>query len=517
MKKTEDLICELMNRRAQAVAMGGPEKVRRQRERGKLTVRERVEELLDLGSFLEYGILATHTGALLDEPITPADAVITGTGRIQGRPIAIYAEDATVLGGSVDEVNLKKRTRMIELAHQEKIPLISLLDGAGFRAQSVATEVGGSLAMGHLMTLARHSSVSPTVAVVMGACAGGPALEAALATFSIMVEGNGMIAAGGPPVVKASTGVEVTKEELGGASIHVKGTGTIDNAVANDIEALATVREFLAYLPTNSQCFPPSKQSVKKPAGSNKKLIDILPESLRLPYDMHEVIEQIVDEGSFLEIKPQFGAALIVGLARLNGHPVGVTANQPQVRAGAVGAKEAQKFRKFIELCSSFHIPMVSLVDTPGVMTGPDSEREASLKHGLAAAYARAWADIPSFSVILRKAFGFGGGLMTGQGCGQSLTLAWPTVSFASLPADSAIDLLHSDEIALSEDPAGKRDQLLQEFAALSGPFPAAQAAVIDDVILPEETRAKLIQALEVSLSRRGIDAEQSYRGGVMP
>ena len=307
--------------------------------------------------------------------------------------------------------------------------------------------VEGSPSIGHTLAFAKQSGSAPTIGMIMGACAGEPALNAALLEYAIMVKGTGMIAAGGPPVVKASTGLEVSKEELGGTSIHADITGMIDNVVDNDEEAIITVKRLLSYLPTNAWSYPPSSKPKSAKTGASYTINNILPDNPKSPYNMLDVIDCIVDKDSFFETKATFGKSLITGLARLNGHPIGLIANQPKVFAGALSAAAAQKARKFIDYCSAYHIPIVSLADTPGVMTGPASEREGSLKFGLGAAYSLAWADIPVFSVILRKAFGFGGALMAGSAGPQTVALAWPTADFSSLPPDSAIESAHAKEL----------------------------------------------------------------------
>lgn len=517
MTSMHDRITELNNRRETAASMGGKEKIERQHGKEKLTARERIDLLLDPGSFQEYGLLATHMGQKPGEKITPADGIVAGVGRIDGRPVGLYAEDATVLGGTTGEINLLKRIRIIEIVGRERVPFICLLDGAGFRAQAMMERPEGVPFAAHFHALARQSGIAPTMALVLGPCAGEPALEAALVGYSIMVEGTGMVAAGGPPVVKASIGIDVSKEQLGGTSVHAEITGMIDNTAGNDEEAIANARRFLSYLPVNAWSYPPSVSAKDPKTGSQERILSILPDSLRRAYDMRDVIDCLIDEDSFYEIKPDYGRALIVGLARLNGHSIGLIANQPTVCAGAIAAAEGQKVRKFIDLCGAYHIPLVSLTDTPGVMTGPQAEREGSLKFGLAAIYAAAWANVPVFTVILRKAFGYGGALMAGYNSGQTLSLAWPTVDFSSMPADSAIDSAHAQELEQAEDREALYKELMEKYSAYSGPLPAAGMMNIDDVIDPRETRAKLIQALELSMARRTEAPSPTIRKGVMP
>jgi len=406
---------------------------------------------------------------------------------------------------------------MVDLATRERIPLICMLDGAGFRAQSMLDAVEGSPSIGHTLAFAKQSGSAPTIGLIMGACAGEPALNAALLEYAIMVKGTGMIAAGGPPVVKASTGVDVTKEELGGVSVHAAITGMIDNVVESDEEAITTVKKLLSYLPTNAWAYPPSSTGRKAKEGAKVLISKILPEHPRKPYNMQDVIDCVVDDKSFLETKAAYGQALITGFARLNGHPVGIIANQPSVRAGAISGAEAQKARKFIDYCGAYHLPIISLADTPGVMTGPVAEREGSLKYGLGAAYALAWANVPVFSVVLRKAFGFGGALMAGSAGPQTVALAWPTADFSSLPPNSAIESAHKKELDAAEDREALYAELMKQYQTFGGPYPAAAIMNIDDVIAPEETRERLIQALETTMARRTQAPEPNLRAGVMP
>ena len=513
----KDVIAELNRRRAESLAMGGPERIERQHGKGKLTVRERVDLLFDSGTFQEYGLLASHYAPQPGEPVTPADGVVIGFGRIDGRPAGVLADDVTVFGGSVGPTNIQKRLRVMELAQQERVPLVYMFDGGGARAQTLGRMAEGLPLVAHFIQMARNSGICPQVGLVLGPCGGEPALEAALTEFSIMVKGTGMIAAGGPPVVEASLGLKVGKEELGGVDVHCRTTGTISNPAEDDRHALEMVRRYLSYMPTNAYEYPPFQETGDSPDRREEELLGILPESFRAPYDMKRIIDCVVDRGSFFEILPLFAPMMITGLARLNGHVVGVVANQPAVFAGAITAKAGQKYRHFIDLCNAYHIPLVFLVDTPGVMTGPQSEREGSLKFGLAVAHSLAWADVPKFTVVIRKAFGYGGSAMCGYMGGQTLVMAWPTVDFASLPVESAILTAHGAELAAAEDPDALYRQLTEDYSRFLGVYPAAASMNIDDVIDPRETRPRLVRALDLALSRRSARPEPAMRHGVMP
>ncbi len=517
MTKMREAVESLRERKGEHLGMGGTEKIDRQHRRGKLTVRERIDLLFDPETFQEYGLLASHLMHKPGEKPTPADGVVTGFGRIDGRLAGVIAEDFTVLGGSTGAVNMCKRLRMMQIATKERVPLVYLLDGGGARAQMLGQFAEGLPIVTQFLKMARLSGIAPQVAVVMGACAGEPALEASLIEFIIMVRGTGMLAAGGPPVVKASIGLDVTKEELGGVEVHCAISGNADNPAEDDEDALRMARRYLSYLPTNAWQYPPYVEPSDSPDRRDEELLAILPDNPKAPYDMRRVIDCIVDRGSFFEIKPLFATMMITGFARMNGHTIGIIANQPMVHSGAITAKAGQKERHFIDLCSAYHAPLLFLVDVPGVMTGPQSEHEAAMRFGLSVAYALAWADVPKFTVVLRKAFGFGGCAMCGFGAGQTLTLAWPTVDFASIPVDSAILSAHGAELAETEDPEARYKELEALYMTYAGPYPAAGSFNIDDVIDPRDTRPRIIHALEMTLNRRTEPPSPAMRHGVMP
>jgi acetyl-CoA carboxylase carboxyltransferase component len=507
----------LARRREAALRMGGPEKVERQHQQGKLTARERIDLLLDRGTFEEYGLLASHQShrPQMKDRLTPADGVITGVGRIDGRPAGVVAEDFTVLGGSEGLTHFAKKLRMVEIATQERVPLVWLLDGSGARAEEFIGE--GLPAVFHHLKIARMSGIAPQVGVIMGPSAGDSSLVGSLLEFIIMVRGTGMMAAGGPPVVLRATNETVTKEELGGVEVHCAISGVADNPAEDDRDALSMVKRYLSYLPSNAWEYPPSIRPESDLAGREEELLEILPANTRRPYDMKRIIHCVVDRGSFFEVKPLYAPMMITGLARLNGHPVGIVANQPMVHAGAITAKAAQKERHFIDLCSAYHIPLVFLVDVPGVMTGPQAEREGALRYGLAVAHSLAWADVPKMTVVVRKAFGFGGCAMCGYGAKQTVTLAWPTADFGSMPADSGVLAAYGAQLAEAADPEALRKKLEETYREFCGAYPAAGVFNVDDVIDPRETRARLIRAMELCLGRRSAAPAPVMRHGVMP
>lgn len=408
-----DGIKKLEERRARSYEMGGPERIARQKNQGKLVVRDRVALLMDEGSFQEYGQLCSHVSEAVQQTseMSPADGVVAGFGQIGGRFAAVVAEDFTVKGGSHGVINAKKKLHLVQMARRERVPLIWMVDGAGARGQELMND--GLPDVTHFLEIARLSGTAPQVSLVLGPCAGDSALVGSATEFIVMQETTGMMAAGGPPVVKAATGLEITKEELGGAEIHAKHSGIVDRVAKTDEEAIQLAQQFLSYLPTNAWEYPPSVEP-KDPEAID--LDSVMPENPRRGFDVKRVIRGIVDADSFFEIKPDWAQMMVTGLARIDGHPVGIIANQPMVLAGAITAMAARKARRFIDLCSAYHIPLVFLQDVPGVMTGPQSEKEGALREGLAVVYALAWADVPKVTIVMRKAFGFGACAMGGWG-----------------------------------------------------------------------------------------------------
>lgn len=513
MKMSEGLT-KLDERRSRALEMGGADRVQRQLDQGKRTVRDRVDLLLDTETFQEYGQLCSHVSeaAQRTEEITPADGVVSGFGKIEGRFVAVVAEDFTVKGGSHGVVNAKKKLHMVQMARRERVPLIWMVDGAGARGQELMND--GLPDVTHFLEIARLSGTAPQVSLVLGPCAGDSALVGAATEFIVMREGTGMMAAGGPPVVKAATGIEVSKEELGGSDIHAKMSGIVDRVASSDEDAIALARTFLSYLPSNAWSYPPRAQPVEP------ELVDlnsVMPDEIRRPYDVKKVIRGLVDAGSFFEIKPGWAKMLVTGLARIDGHPIGIIANQPMVFAGALTSAAGRKARRFIDLCSAYHIPLLSLQDVPGVMTGPQAEKEGTLREGLAVVYALAWADVPKITVVLRKAFGFGACAMGGWGGEQSLIVAWPTADFASLPVSGGVAAAFKSEIEQADDPEAARREIEARFKDGTDPFNAAARFTVHDVIKPNETRRRIMHALELSRSRRSQSPEPTPRYGVMP
>ncbi len=512
------LLDELERRRADSLLLGGERRIDRQRKQGKLTARERVDALIEPGSFEELGQLASHVHTAVPKTAdkrTPADGVVTGFGRMDGRTVGVVSEDFTVLGGSVGLNNLIKKNRMVEIAGRDKIPLIWFFDGAGARTDE---SIGEGLApMHHFMAIAKLSGVVPQACAVMGPVAGDSALIAAMIEFIVMVRGSGMLAAGGPPLVQSALGHTVDKEELGGSDVHCRISGVADNVAEDDLAAIAQIKRFLSYLPQNAYAYPPDQEPDDDPGRREEDLLDLIPENRRRPYDMYRAIELVVDKGSYFDIKPDYARMMITGLARLNGRVIGVIANQPKVQAGSITAAAGAKQRHFMDLCNAFHLPIVSFMDTPGVMTGPQSEREGALRAGMAIAHSFAFARVPLLTVALHKGIGYGACAMGGYGAGQSTVLAWPTADFNAIPLESGIQAAYRADLEAAEDPEALRAELEAAFGELCGSFHVAEQMKIDDIIDPRETRPRLIAALERALHRRHAPADVALRHGVLP
>lgn len=490
-----DTLAELEARRHKALEMGGAHAVDRQHEAGKLTARERLAILLDAGSFEEIGIHASappHPD-LANKP-TPADAVVTGFGTIAGRTVAVAAYDFTVIAGTIGTVGERKVARMRDLALKHRVPLIWLLDSAGARVQEIASSEfagTGKLFFDQVMM----SGVVPQVAAVMGPCAAGTAYIPALADVVFMVKGTSSMALAGPPLVKAVTGEDTTPEELGGSKVHCDVSGVADREFEDDHSCLQGIRDYLSHFP---QAFdgPASLAPAEAPAGSADDLLAIVPTDPRRPYDMHKVLELVVDGGRLFELKPRFGPTLITALARLDGRPVGIVASQPRQLAGILNNDASDKAARFITLCDAFGIPLCFFQDVPGFMVGTKVEREGIIRHGAKMLYAVSMATVPKVTVVVRKAYGAGYYVMCGSGYAPDRIVAWPGAEISLMGPEGAANIVYRKQIEASDDPAGERARRVEQFRDLISPYIAAENGLIDDVIDPRETRDVLIRAL---------------------
>lgn len=499
------LVDDLQRRRERALAMGGPEQVARQRALGKLPVRERVELLVDPGSFVEYGLLADSMDPYLAETkgYLAADGMVAGIGEIGGRRTAICAYDFTVLAGSMGVVGETKTARMRELALRFRIPVVWLLDSGGAR---ITPGSGSTFAsMGALfreqVTL---SGVVPQVAAMLGHCAAGTAYIPALADFVPMVKGTSSMALAGRHLVKAATREDVTEEEMGGSEVHTRVSGVADMEVASDEECLAVVRRYLSYFPQNNT-EPPPVASCDDPVDRRvEELYDIVPTAPRRAYDMYRVIAAVVDHGEILDIKGAWARNVITCLARVGGRPVGIVASQPKVLGGTLDVNAADKAARFIWLCDAFGIPLVFLQDVPGFMVGSAVERQGIIRHGAKMLFAVSEATVPKVTVVLRKAYGAGYFVMAGTAYETDYIVAWPTAEIAVMGPDAAVNILYRRELEEAEDAAAFREARTREYREkFANPYVAAELGYVDEVIMPRDTRARLCAALAVLHTKR--------------
>ncbi len=507
---------DLAARRARIKQGGGPEKIAAQHAREKLTARERLELLIDPGTWTELGIHARpHFSArAMDGKDAPADGVITGYGKVDGRLTAVAAYDFTVMAGSMGMTGELKVGRLRELALTKRIPFVWLLDSAGARIQeAVGSLFAGS---GHLFREeVINSGVIPQVAALMGPCAAGTAYIPGLADFVPMVKGRGSMALAGPHLVRAAVGEDVTQEELGGSRVHCRKSGVGDLEVADDEECIQRIREYLAYFPQNCEQSPPITATEDPIDRGDDALLDVLPQSNRKPYDMYEVIRRIADDGVYFDMKPQFAKTIITCLARFGGRPAGIVANQPKQLGGILDNDSADKAARFINLCNAYGIPLVFLQDVPGFMVGTKVEQAGIIRHGAKMLYATANATVPKITVILRKAYGAGYYVMCGRAYEPDLIVAWPSAEISVMGAEGAVEIIFRKQVEAAEDPAAKRQELIDEFRKIIDVYIAAGNDMIDDVIDPRETRPTICRALEMAAGKQ---VERPYkRSGVVP
>ncbi|MBX5465208.1 MAG: acyl-CoA carboxylase subunit beta [Clostridia bacterium] len=495
---------ELLRRRQEALAGGGPERVAQQHARGKLTARERLELLFDPGTFQETGQLASHRGdvAGLEGRSAPGDGVVTGWGRVEGRPLFAFAQDFTQIGGTLGEVHAQKIQKLQEMALGAGAPLVGLQDSGGARIQEGVAALDGYAGIFRRNTLA--SGVIPQISVILGPCAGGAVYSPALTDIVVMVEGTSQMFITGPDVIRAVTGEEITFEELGGARAHFSRSGVAHLVAPDDRAALALVRRLLGYFPSNNLDDPPRAEPREPEPEAEAALASVIPEDPNRPYDVRRVIDGLVDAGSWFELQAGFAQNAVTGLARLGGRVVGVIANQPRTLAGTLDIDASDKIARFVRLCDAFNIPLVTLVDTPGYLPGRAQEHGGIIRHGAKVLYAYAEATVPKLSVVLRKAYGGAYIAMCCRGLGADAAWAWPGAEIAVMGPEGAANIIYRREIEAAEDPAAERQRRVADYRErLANPFLAAERGFVDDVILPGETRRRLIGALEALEAKR--------------
>jgi acetyl-CoA carboxylase carboxyltransferase component len=512
----KDKLEELRQMRANAKLGGGPQRIAEQHAKGKLTARERLDALLDSGTFQELGRLATHNISdfgMADKKY-PGDGVVTGFGKIDGRRVAIYAQDFTVLGGSFSEVQSHKVCKIMERAQESGIPVIGLLDSGGARIQEGVRSLAayGELFVRNVMA----SGVVPQISVQMGPCAGGSVYSPALTDFIVMVRGTGFMFITGPDVIRAVTGEQVDFETLGGAVAHSIRSGVAHFAADDERHAFRLVKELLSYLPQNNSEDPPRVTPYDDPARRDEILDRLIPGDSSEPYDMRQVISSVFDRASFLEIHAHYARNALVGFARLDGYPVGVVANQPLHLAGCLDIDSADKIARFVRFCDAFNLPVITFVDCPGYLPGIAQEHGGVIRHGAKVIYAYCEATTPKISVVVRKAMGGAYIAMSSKQMRTDLAYAWPTAEIAVMGPEGAINILYREEIKKAADPAAERQRLLKEYTdRFHNPYSAADMGQIDEVIEPSYTRLRLVMAMEILRSK--VASNPPKKHGLMP
>ncbi|MFO7741019.1 MAG: acyl-CoA carboxylase subunit beta [Anaerolineae bacterium] len=493
-----DLNQRLLQRREAARQGGGPEAIEEQRAKGKLTARERIDRLVDPGTFEEVDPFVTHrhTAFDLDEKRFPGDSAVVGFGRIEGRRVAVAAQDFTVMGGSFSEAQAQKVCKVLDLAIGSGVPFIALNDSVGARIQEGVWSLAGYSELFWRNTQA--SGFIPQISVMLGPCAGGSVYSPGLTDFIIMTEGISQMFITGPEVIKTVTGEEVDLGTLGGANTHASISGVAHFVATDEAEALATTRKLLSYLPSNNAESPPRASAQDGPIVSDSVLDTLVPPDGNQPYNVREVITSIFDRGSFFEVHARFAPNAIVGFARLRGEVVGLVANQPDHLAGVLDIDASDKIARFVRFCDAFNVPLVTFVDCPGFMPGMEEEHGGIIRHGAKIVYAYSEATVPKLCVVIRKAYGGAYIVMSSKHIRTDLVYAWPTAEIAVMGAQGAVNILYRKQLARAEDPEELSAQLTAEFGEQFGnPYAAAASGHVDDVILPSETRARLIAALD--------------------
>lgn len=495
---------DLAKRKEEALHAGSERSVERQHAKGKLLARERLEYLLDEGSFHELDMLARHRahGLGLDDERPYTDGVITGWGTIDGRKVFVFSQDFTVFGGALGEVFAEKIHKVMDLAQSVGAPMIGLNDGAGARIQEGVVSLASY--GGIFRRNVASSGVIPQISVVLGPCAGGAVYSPALTDFIFMVRDTSHMFITGPDVVKTVTGEDVTLEELGGAMTHASKSGVATFVAPDEKTCLDQVRHLLSFMPANNMEAPPSFQSDDDPTRLCPELMDLMPDSPNKPYDMVKVISAVVDDGEFFEYFHHWARSIVCGFSRLDGHVVGIVGNQPAVLAGVLDIESAEKAARFVRTCDAFNIPIVTFVDVPGFLPGVDQEYGGIIRHGAKLLYAYCEASVPCIQVITRKAYGGAYVVMSSKSIGADLAFAWPSAELAVMGPSGAVEIIYRRELLESPNPAARRTELIEEYTEhYANPYVAAERGYVDDVIDPAETRVKLIAGLDMLRSKR--------------
>ena len=499
----KERIADLERRKAEAYQAGSARAIERQHAKGKMLARERVDFLLDPGSFHELDLLARHraqAAGLEERPYT--DGVITGWGTIHGRKVFVFSQDFTVFGGALGEVFAEKIHKLMDVALKVGAPVIGLNDGAGARIQEGVVSLASYGGIFYRNVLA--SGVVPQISVVLGPCAGGAVYSPAMTDFIFMVRESSHMFITGPDVVRTVTGEDVTLEELGGAMSHATKSGVATFVAPDEKACLEDVRYLLSFLPANNLEDPPAFEPSDDPERLCPSLIDLMPDSPNKPYDMKKVITTVVDDGEFFEYFPHWANSIVCGFARLDGHPVGIVGNQPMVLAGVLDIDSSEKAARFVRTCDAFNVPIVTFVDVPGFLPGVDQEYGGIIRHGAKLLYAYCEATVPRVQVITRKAYGGAYVVMNSKSIGADLAYAWPSAELAVMGPQGAVEILYRRELQQAADPVARRAELVAEYTArYANPYSAAERGYVDDVIDPAETRVKLIAGLQMLRTKR--------------
>lgn len=490
-------VLELRRVRETARLGGGVERINTQHAKGKLTARERLEILLDPGTFNELEPFIAHSGDEMGiaHQKFMGDGVVTGYGQIGGRTVYVYAQDFTVYGGTLGEMHSHKICRVMDLALRNGVPIIGLIDSGGARIQEGVKSLGGYAEIFRRNAL--YSGVIPQISVMLGPCAGGAAYSPALTDLIIMVEKKSFMFLTGPEVIKAVTGEIIDAESLGGAETHMSISGTGHLIVQTEEDALALTRRVLSYFPSNNVENPPYLQPEDDPLRMDYELNSLVPMDPSVPYSMHAAIEHVVDQGSFIEIQPTWARNAVVGLARIGGHSVGIVAQEPMVMAGVIDIDASDKMSRFVRMCDCFNIPLITFVDSPGFLPGSSQEHGGVIRHGAKLLYAYSEATVPKITVITRKAYGGAYVVMSSKFLGTDVNYAWPSAEIAVMGAEGAVNILFKKDIDKAGQPEVERKRLVEEYREqFNNPYYAARAGYVDDIIEPRETRPKIIASL---------------------
>ena len=497
-------LAELKRRREQALAGGGPERVAKQHAKGCLTARERVALLLDSGSFVEIGAHVTHrsTAFGMEQKRITGDGVVAGWGTVDGRVVYCFAQDFTVFGGTMSEANGKKICAIMDLAMDNGAPVVGLNDSGGARIQEGVASLGAYADVFLRNTLA--SGVVPQISAIMGPCAGGAVYSPAITDFTLMVEGTSYMFVTGPDVIKAVTNEEVTSEDLGGATAHNTKSGVAHFACRDDADCIRHVKRLLSFMPSNCNAGAPRTRPTDSVDRREAALATIVPEQSDRAYDMKELVRLVVDDADFFEVHEHFAQNIIVGFARLNGQSIGIIGNQPRVLAGVLDINSSVKAARFVRFCDAFNIPLVTFEDVPGFLPGTNQEWGGIIRHGAKLLYAYCEATVPKLTVVVRKAYGGAYDVMSSKHIRGDYNVAWPSAEMAVMGAEGAVNILYRDEITKSKDPLAERKRKIDEYnEQFASPWIAAEMGYLDDVIEPQDTRPKLIAALEMLRHKR--------------